>query len=239
MEISFVQNSKSETLNNRFNKFNLMPKIAVSVLNADFSKYAEWLPEIEKARADIIQWDIMDNKFVPNAGVSPDLIQILRKKTKIYFEAHLMVEKPENYIKEFAKKGVQRIIFHVEAAKNPFETIKRIKNEGLSAGIAINSKTQPEKIYGLLTNVDLALVMSVDAGFGGQKFQENSLQKISKLRRKIDETGAGCQIEVDGGINVETGKKCVEAGAEILVAGSFIFKHKEGICNAIKELKKI
>jgi ribulose-phosphate 3-epimerase len=216
-----------------------MPKIAVSVLNADFSKHVEWLPEIEKARADIIQWDIMDNKFVPNNGVPADLISMLRKRTKIYFEAHLMVEKPENRIKEFAEKGVQRLIFHVEAAKNPLETIKKIRMEGLSPGVAINSKTQPEKIYDLLDNVDLALVMSVDAGFGGQKFQGNSLEKISKLRRKIDEIEANCEIEVDGGINLETGKKCVQAGAEILVAGSFIFKYKKGVCGAIKELKKI
>lgn len=215
-----------------------MPKIAASVLNADFSRQAEWLPALEKAKVDRIQWDIMDNKFVPNTGVAKDLIPKLRKKTKIYFESHLMVQKPENYVKEFSENGTQLFIFHVEATKKPLELIEMIKNNGMKAGIAINSKTPAEMIYPFLDKADLALVMSVDAGFGGQKFQEQALEKVEKLRNKIDEIGSECEIEVDGGVNAEIGKKCTKSGADVLVAGSFLFRHPQGIAKAIEELRK-
>lgn len=214
-----------------------MPEIAASVLNADLSKWKEWLPELEKSEVDRIQLDIMDNKFVPNSGVPKSFPGKLRPYTKIFLEAHLMVQKPENYIKQFSEMGCDLLIFHVEAAAKPFKIIHLIEDAGMRAGLAVNRKTRAEKIFPYLDDVGLALVMGVDAGFGGQKFSRTALEKISRLRKKIDSEGMKCEIEVDGGINLETGKKCVKAGADVLVAGTYIFKHPKGIPQAIAELR--
>lgn len=214
-------------------------KIAASVLNADFSNWKKWLPELEAANADRIQWDIMDGKFVANTGVDKKYISMLKPRTKIFFESHLMVQKPEEYVEEFSENGTKLLIFHIEATKEPLRLIERIEDFGMKVGMAINSKTPAEKLFPFLDKLDLGLVMGVDAGFGGQKFQENALQKISLLRGKIDSDMLDCKIEVDGGINPLTGKQCVEAGCDILVAGSFIFRHPEGIARAISELRKI
>ena len=215
-----------------------MAKIAASVLNADTTKWKEWLPELQKARVDRIQFDIMDKKFVPNVGIDKELILEMQPHTNIFFESHLMVEKPQNYIKEFAEIGNRLLIFHVETTKEPLKLIKQIKDFGIEAGIALNNKTSPKKILPLLDKVDLALVMSVEAGFGGQKFDEKSLGKIKILRKKIDNQGLGCLIEVDGGINSKTASKSVAAGADVLVAGTFIFSHPKGIFEAVEELRK-
>lgn len=214
-----------------------MPKIAASVLNADLSKWKEWLPQLEKARADRIQFDIMDNKFVPNTGVPRNFVGELRPHTKIFFESHLMVNRPEDYVKKFSGMGSGMLIFHAEATEKPKQMIRIIKDSGTQAGIAVNNKTPVEKIFPYLAEADLALVMGVDAGFGGQKFNPEALLKISAIRKKIDAEGLLCEIEADGGINLETGKKCMKAGADVLVVGTFIFKHPKGIPQAIRELR--
>ncbi len=214
-----------------------MTEIAASVLNADLSKWKEWLPQLEKARVGRIQFDIMDNRFVPNTGVPRDAVRELRPHTKIFFESHLMVENPEEHVREFAEMGNQLLIFHAEAAPKPKSIIHLIRDSGQKAGIAINNMTPVEKIYPHLHEIDLALVMSVDAGFGGQKFNPAALGKISELRRKIDAEGLACEIEVDGGINAQTAGKCVKAGTDILAAGTFIFGHKKGIGQAVRELR--
>ena len=216
-----------------------MVKVIASVLNADFSKKKEWLPQLNESEIDGIQWDIMDNKYVPNTGIEKQLIGELRPQTKLFFESHLMVVDPENYLEEMAELGTQLLTFHIETTNNPKNIIKEINDFGMSAGIAINNKTPAEKIFPHLDKVDLSLVMSVEAGFGGQKFNPLALEKISLLRKKIDEEAIACEIEVDGGIKFETAKECVKAGADILVSGTGIFKHQKGIKEAIKEMKEL
>ncbi len=214
-----------------------MPAITASVLNADLSKWKEWLPLLEKARVERIQFDIMDGKFVQNTGVPKNVVKELRPHTKIFFESHLMVEKPEENVREFAQMGSQLLIFHVEATAKPKQMIHMIKDAGMKAGIAVNNKTPVEKIFPFLSESDLALVMGVDAGFGGQKFSHAALDKVSDLRKEIDSQGLSCEIEIDGGVNADTARKCVKAGADILVAGTFIFGHKNGIAEAVRELR--
>ncbi len=216
-----------------------MIKVVPSVLSADFSKINKWLPEFEKAKADMIQWDIMDNMFVPNFGVDLKWIPILREKTKLFFDCHLMVEKPETYFEKLANMDVESITFHIETVKNPNETIKQIRDLGIGAGIAVNDGTSVDKILPFLHKVDIALVMTVKAGFGGQKFIETNLKKIEKIASQIKKEDMICEIQVDGGVNLETAKKAVLAGADILVAGSFVFTHKKGPKEAILELKNL
>ncbi|MCR4335179.1 MAG: ribulose-phosphate 3-epimerase [archaeon] len=214
-----------------------MVKIAASVLNADFSKWQEWLPELEKAKVDRIQWDVMDNKYVPNKGVDKKWLAELRNKTKIFFESHHMVLNPEKQVSEFAKMGSNMFIFHTETTKEPLKLIEQIEKHEMKVGIAVNNKTPAEKIFPYLNKIDLALVMTVEAGFGGQSFVEKNLEKVHALREKIDSEKLDCEIEVDGGIDAKTGALCVDAGVDVLVSGSGIFKHPKGIVEAIKELK--
>lgn len=216
-----------------------MVKVAPSVLSADFTKIDTWLAEFGKAKADMIQWDIMDNRFVPNTGVDTKWIPVVRKKTKIFFDCHLMVQKPQTHFGKLKKMGADSLTFHAEAAKDPAKIIREIRRLGLGAGIAINAGTPAEKIIPFLYNVDIALVMSVNAGFGGQKFLQESLEKIKKIRKQIDKEKLPCLVQIDGGINLETGKKAVDAGADILVAGSFVFKYEKGIKQAILDLKRL
>ncbi len=214
-----------------------MAKVAASVLDADFSKWREWLPKLSKV--DRIQFDIMDNKFVPNKGLDKKRISELRPKTKLFFESHLMVENPETYVQEFAELGNQLLIFHIEATNKPLAIIEQIEEHGMKTGIAINNQTEAKTIFPYLDKVDLALVMSVQAGFGGQKFNALALQKIRALRKKIDSEELECEIEVDGGINLETAKQCAEAGVDVLVAGTGIFRNPKGVEKAIEELKRL
>ena len=214
-----------------------MAKVAASVLDADFSKWREWLPKLSKV--DRIQFDIMDNKFVPNKGLDKKRISELRPKTKLFFESHLMVENPETYVQEFAELGNQLLIFHIEATNKPLAIIEQIEEHGMKTGIAINNQTEAKTIFPYLDKVDLALVMSVQAGFGGQKFNSLALDKIRALRKKIDSEELECEIEVDGGINLETAKQCAEAGVDVLVAGTGIFRNPKGVEKAIEELKRL
>ncbi len=218
-----------------------MTKIAPSVLGVDFSKSSEWLKELEESNIDRIHWDIMDNEYVPNTGVDKNEIAELRPKTKLFFESHLMVSTPRDYLEDFCEMGNELFNFHVETQNkiNSFEIISEIEDLGMKTGMTINNETNPESLVPFLEKLDLVLVMSVDAGFGGQSFNEKALEKISFLRKKIDEESLSCEIEVDGGVNAETGKKCVEAGADILVAGSYIFKNENGIKHAIESLINI
>lgn len=215
-----------------------MPQIAPSVLNADFSKTEEWLPQFEAAKADAVHWDIMDNEFVPNTGVKWSWILELRPKTKLLFDCHLMVKEPEIYVGKLVGMGADSITIHAEATEKPQNVLEQIHGEGLKAGIAINAQTPAEKIVPLLEKADLALVMSVNAGFGGQSFLPEALEKIALLKKTVEHEKLDCKIQVDGGINLETGKLAVQAGADILVAGSFVFKYKT-VLDAILELKRL
>ena len=215
-----------------------MAKVGVSVLSADFSKVKEWLPQLEKAKPEMIQWDVMDNKYVPNSGVPIEEIKKLRPKTKLFFDVHLMVQQPEKYFNQLKGYGADSLTFHVETSNNPKKTIKEIRGLGLGAGIAVNNKISAEKISPFLSKVDLALVMTVEAGFGGQNFIEKNLSKVKLLREAIDKEGLNCEIQVDGGINAETGKKSVEAGADILIAGSYVIKSGD-IPKRVQTLKNL
>ncbi len=215
-----------------------MESIVASVLDADFSRWKKWLGELDEAGVKSIQWDIMDNEFVKNTGVDKSFIPILRAKTKMFFESHLMVSKPENYVEEFSSNGTELLIFHVEAAKEPLSLIEAIEEQGLKVGLAIDLETSEKKVFPFLDKVDLILVMGVKAGFGGQSFQTVALEKIASIKSEIVKYGLDCEIEVDGGINAETGKLCNKAGADKLVVGSFLFKNPFGIKDAVRALRE-
>ena len=211
-------------------------KLSPSMLSIDFGKVAEQLKLVEDAGTQYIHLDVMDGIFVPNISFGIPVIKSIRKHSNMVFDAHLMIVEPEKYVEEFRKAGADIINFHVEATKYPAEVIQQIKATGAKAGITINPRTPVEVVYPFLKDVDMVLVMTVEPGFGGQKFIESVVPKIAALRKMIDEKGLACNIQVDGGINAETSKIVREAGANILVAGSYVYG-AENTAAAIASLK--
>ncbi|MAG16159.1 ribulose-phosphate 3-epimerase [Candidatus Woesearchaeota archaeon] len=212
-----------------------MVKIAPSILSADFSKLAEEIKKVEK-HVDMIHIDIMDGHFVPNITFGPPVVSTIRKITKLTLDAHLMIEKPDKFIEEFAEAGADIMSVHVEAVEDLDSTIRKIKDNNVKAAVVLNPATPLSRIENVLEEVDMVLLMTVNPGFGGQKFIESVLPKIRELREIIDNKKLKIQIEVDGGINAETAKLATSAGADILVAGSFIYDNKNPL-EAIKLLK--
>ena len=203
-------------------------KISPSILSADFSKLGSEIQNLEKAKADLIHIDVMDGHFVPNITIGPEVINKLRKYTTLPFDVHLMISPVHNFIKNFAEAGADIITIHPEATENLESSIKKIKSYNKKAGVSLNPETSLDKLNNVLDKIDLVLIMSVDPGFGGQKFIEKTLDKIKELRSKIDQLNLKVEIEVDGGINFENSKSIIEAGANILVSGTTIFKSNEG-----------
>ena len=203
-------------------------KISPSILSADFSKLGSEIQNLEKAKADLIHIDVMDGHFVPNITIGPEVINKLRKYTSLPFDVHLMISPVHNFIKNFADAGADIITIHPEATNDLESSIKKIKSYNKKVGISLNPKTSLDKLNNVLDKIDLVLIMSVNPGFGGQKFIENTLNKIKKLRLKIDQLKLKVEIEVDGGINFENSKSIIKAGADILVSGTTIFKSNEG-----------
>ena len=203
-------------------------KISPSILSADFSKLGEEILALEKAGADYIHIDVMDGHFVPNITIGPEVIKRLRPVTKLVFDVHLMISPVNNFIKDFADAGADIITFHPEATKNVSETISLIKKLGKKVGISLKPKSQIDLIKDHLNRIDLILIMSVEPGFGGQKFMPDVLDKMKKCRNLINERKLNIDIEIHGGINSENSKKAKEFGANILVSGSTVFKEHDG-----------
>ncbi|MCM3739092.1 ribulose-phosphate 3-epimerase [Oceanobacillus luteolus] len=200
-----------------------MVKIAPSILSADFAKLGEEIKEVEAHGADYIHVDVMDGHFVPNITIGPLIVEAIRPVTSLPLDVHLMVENPDEFIPEFAKTGADILTVHQEACVHLDRTIQLIKDNDVKAGVVINPATPAELLKPILPNVDLVLVMTVNPGFGGQKFIEGAVEKIRQLRTWREEMSLSYEIEVDGGVNVETIKLCTDAGADVLVAGSAIF----------------
>jgi len=203
-------------------------KISPSILSADFSKLGSEIQNLEKAKADLIHIDVMDGHFVPNITIGPEVINKLRKYTSLPFDVHLMISPVHNFIKNFADAGADIITIHPEATDDLPESIRKIKSYGKKAGVSLNPETSVEKVLPVLNLIDLVLVMSVNPGFGGQKFMSETLEKVKILRKEIDTKKFKAQIEIDGGINFKNSKNAIKAGVDILVSGTTIFKENGG-----------
>ena len=203
-------------------------KISPSILSADFSKLGNEIENLEKANADLIHIDVMDGHFVPNITIGPDVIYKLRKYTSLPFDVHLMISPVHDFIKNFSDAGADIITIHPEATNDLQSSIKKIKSLNKKAGISLNPETSVDKVLPVLQSIDLALVMSVNPGFGGQKFIKETLDKVKILRKEIDSKKLKTQIEIDGGINFETAVMAKKAGVDILVSGTTVFKENGG-----------
>lgn len=213
-----------------------MIKISPSILASDFSKLGEEVAACYDAGAEMIHIDVMDGHFVPNITLGAPVVKSLRKCSSAVFDVHLMISEPLKYIGDFHKAGADMITFHLESESNPADTVALIKSLGMKAGIALKPATSAEAVFPYLKDLDMVLVMTVEPGFGGQSFMANQLSKIEAVRRECDSIGLNTDIQVDGGITDETAPLVKKAGANVLVAGSFVFKgDKKEAVNLLKK----
>jgi len=213
-------------------------KLAPSILSADFSRLGEAVAKATEAGADYIHIDIMDGMFVPNITVGAGMVKALRPWTTLPFDVHMMVVEPEEHIEAFAAAGANILTVHAETCAHLHRVVYQIKELGVKAGVAINPGTSVSAVEELLPELDLVLVMSVNPGFPAQKFIPSSIDKLQRMRRRIDEAGSHAELEVDGGINESTAAAVVKAGARVLVAGSAVFNDRESVQQAMQRLRK-
>jgi ribulose-phosphate 3-epimerase len=213
-----------------------MIKIAPSILAADLLRLGEQIKAVERAGADRIHIDIMDGQFVPNISLGVPVVEAIRRASSIPLETHLMIQKPERYIETFVRAGADHVIVHQEASPHLNRTIQSIKHLGKKAGVALNPSTPAVMLEEVLDDLDLVLIMTVNPGFGGQHFIDQTLRKIGQVRVQLDARNRACELEVDGGIDIETVPKVVEAGARVLVAGTSIFARPGGPEAGLKSL---
>ncbi len=212
-------------------------KIAPSILASDFARLGEQVAEAEAAGADYIHVDVMDGHFVPNITVGPPVVKAVRRVTRLPLDVHLMIESPERYLDDFAAAGANNLTVHVETCPHLHRTIQHIKELGCRAGVTLNPSMPVSSLEEILFYVDLVLVMTVNPGFGGQTFIDSMLPKIQRVRNMLDEIGSQAELEVDGGIDVETAPLVVGAGANVLVAGSAVFRACEGVTQALARIR--
>ena len=214
------------------------PKFAPSILSADFARLAEAVVAVERAGADWIHVDVMDGHFVPNLTFGPKMVADLRKATRLPLDVHLMIERPEDWVDRYADAGATYLTVHVEASGDVARTLAAIRGRGLRAGLTLNPETAVDAVLPHLASLDLALVMSVRPGFGGQKFIEGALEKVRAIRTALDARRLAADLEVDGGIKPENAARIVAAGATVLVAGSAIFEDPDGPVAALRKFKQ-
>ena len=215
---------------------NTMIKVAPSILSADFSQLANEIIKIERAGADWVHIDVMDGHFVPNLTVGPPVVAAIRKVTKLPFDVHLMVTNPQDLIEPFIKAGADIITVHAETAPHLHRLIQTIKEHGKKAGVSLNPSTPLAVVKEVLDDLDMVLIMSVNPGYGGQKFIPGAIDKVRRLRAKIEQRKLTIDIEVDGGINASTARQVIAAGATILVAGSAVYGAPD-MMQAIKDIR--
>lgn len=218
-----------------------MIKLAPSILSADFARLLEEVKKVENAGCEYLHIDVMDGHFVPNITLGPQVVKSLRKDVNMVFDAHLMIENPDNYIKDFVDAGCDIIVVHQEACKHLHRTIQNIKSYGIKAGVSLNPATPIESIKHVIDDVDMVLIMTVNPGFGGQSFIESMIPKIEELKSLIDSKGLSIDIQVDGGIKPSNIDKVVKAGANVIVAGSAIFNSEDipSTVNLLRENSRI
>lgn len=214
-----------------------MIKLAPSILSADFARLLEDVKKVEKAGCEYLHIDVMDGHFVPNITLGHAIVKSLRKDVNMVFDTHLMIENPDNYIKDFVDAGSDLIVVHAEACRHLHRTIQNIKSYNVKVGVALNPATSIESIKHIIEDVDMVLIMTVNPGFGGQSFIESMLEKIKELKQLIDDKNLNVDIQVDGGIKPDNIHKVVEAGANIIVAGSAIF-NSENIEETVSLMRK-
>jgi len=214
------------------------PKFAPSILSADFARLADAVIAVERAGADWIHVDVMDGHFVPNLTFGPKMVADLRKATRLPLDVHLMIERPEDWVDRYAESGATYLTIHVEASADVPGTLAAIRARGVRPGLTLNPETPVDAVLPHLGSVDLALVMSVHPGFGGQKFIDGALAKIKAIREALEGRHLTAELEVDGGIKPENAARVVAAGATVLVAGSAIFEDPEGPTAALRKFKR-
>ena len=216
-----------------------MVKIAPSILSADFCRLGAEVEDIRRGGADYVHVDVMDGIFVPNISIGIPVVKSLRNSTDMFLDVHLMIDRPRRYVEEFCKAGADLVVFHVEAdqPQDLLAAIATVKAMGKKVGLSVKPKTPAEVLRPYLNQLDLVLVMTVEPGFGGQSFMHDMLPKIAALRQMIDEMNPGCELEVDGGVDPNTAPLCKQAGADVLVAGSAVFK-KPDRAEAIRAIRE-